>query len=828
MAIIKLGEIVEEGEMSYPRGCIGCKVKGWEDTHMSSASSAVTYTSVYTDSEPGRVFWGADEEISDGGSPRVIVYGYDGLPMQPVAPPSPDYPEYPEYLAPSDDEAPMEDQPLPDDASPVALSPGYVTNSNPEEDPEEDFEEEHDDGDTRKGGALALADLLLYMLLTLFPLWVLRHLDCNASAPTPRSPQLYGSPLPRQSRKHEKTVRLEPPCQPSHEGTHCENAAQPTPHTWAPLGIRAVRIQIRAASPPLLLPSTSHMTGIPEAEMPPRKRACFAILAPRFEIGESLTAGAARQPGPALEADTWDEIVEAMMEVAPTTLKRVDQRVTELDITVRYRTEEFHVRFEEAYDDRAYLRARVNILFRDRPYHRHTALALDREVVYARIAWTSSEERSAAIEAHVRTLEAQVATLIAQTTSLQNGDNSHGSGTGRRRQVPTQRECTYTDFLKCQPMNFKSTEGVVGLTQLVEKMESVFFICNCAIISQDVAYAMPWTALKRMITNKYCLKGEIKKLESEYWNLKICFTRLNVKQRIKGNLKILQETTKTNSSHSKGIMWHGLTLLGLEIRSLIDRNHYTLCTSKNQRAQWANPKGITCFECGVQGHFRSDCPKLKSGNQGNRAGNGNAIARAYAMGSVGTNPNSNVVTGTFLLNNRYASILFDTGADRSLVSTAFSSLIDIIPTTLDHGYDVELEMGSFDVIIGMDWLAKYHVVIVCDEKLVRVPFGEEILFFHGDESNNEHESRLNIISCTKTQRYLMKGCPIFLAHVTTRKAEDKSKEKRLEDVPIVQEFSEVFPEDLSGIPPTRQVKFQIDLMPGAAPVARAPYLLATI
>ncbi|GJV11223.1 hypothetical protein Tco_1352764 [Tanacetum coccineum] len=83
------------------------------------------------------------------------------------------------------------------------------------------------------------------------------------------------------------------------------------------------------------------------------------------------------------------------------------------------RTEEFQVRFEEAYDDRAYLRARVNTLYRDRPYHRHTALALDREAVYARIEWTSSEEKSAAIEAHVRTLQAQVAMLIAQTTSLQ-------------------------------------------------------------------------------------------------------------------------------------------------------------------------------------------------------------------------------------------------------------------------------------------------------------------------------------------------------------------------------------------------------------------------
>ncbi|GKG00651.1 hypothetical protein Tco_0302341, partial [Tanacetum coccineum] len=115
---------------------------------------------------------------------------------------------------------------------------------------------------------------------------------------------------------------------------------------------------------------------------------------------------------------------------------------------------------------------------------------------------------------------------------------------------------------------------------------------------------------------------------------------------------------------------------------------------------------------------------------------------------------------------------------------------------------------------------------VCDEKLVRVPFGDKILFFHGDGSNNGHESRLNIISCTKTQKYLLEGCPIFLAQVTMKKAEDKSKEKQLEEVSIVQDFPEVFPEDLPGIPPTRRVEFQIDLIPGDAPVARAPYRLA--
>ncbi|GKE08643.1 putative reverse transcriptase domain-containing protein, partial [Tanacetum coccineum] len=252
-------------------------------------------------------------------------------------------------------------------------------------------------------------------------------------------------------------------------------------------------------------------------------------------------------------------------------------------------------------------------------------------------------------------------------------------------------------------------------------------------------------------------------------------------------------------------------------------------TANNQRTPGAIQRVVTCFECGVQGHYKKDCPKLKNKNRGNQAGNGEARERAYVVGNAGTNPDSNVVTGTFLLNNRYASILFDTSVDRSFVSTAFSSLIDIVPTTLDHDYDVELadgkiikvntiirgctinflnhplnidlmpvELGSFDVIIGMDWLSKYHAIIVCDEKIIRIPFRNEIL--------------IDVMS--------------FLAHVTTKKAEDKSEEKRLKDVPIVQDFPEVFPEDLPDIPPTRRVEFQIDLIPGVAPVERAPYRLA--
>ncbi|GJX40189.1 putative reverse transcriptase domain-containing protein [Tanacetum coccineum] len=137
-----------------------------------------------------------------------------------------------------------------------------------------------------------------------------------------------------------------------------------------------------------------------------------------------------------------------------------------------------------------------------------------------------------------------------------------------------------------------------------------------------------------------------------------------------------------------------------------------------------------------------------------------------------------------------------------------------------------VELGSFNAIIGMDWLAKYQAVIVCAEKIVRIPWGNETLIIHGDGSNQGNVTRLNIILSTKTQKYMQKGFLIFLAHVTAKEVEDKSEKKRLEDVPMVRDFPEVFPEDLPGLPPTRQVEFQIDLVPGAAPVARAPYRLA--
>nr|GFB74272.1 hypothetical protein [Tanacetum cinerariifolium] len=233
--------------------------------------------------------------------------------------------------------------------------------------------------------------------------------------------------------------------------------------------------------------------------------------------------------------------------------------------------------------------------------------------------------------------------------------------------------------------------------------------------------------------------------------------------------------------------------------------------ANNQRGTGSGQKS-GCHECGVQGHFRRECPKLKNNNNhGNQGGRNNAPARVYVVGHAGTDPDANVVT-----------------ADRRIIGLN-TILRGCMLNLLNHSFNIDLipvELGSFDAIIRMDWLAKYQAIIVCAEKIFSIPWGNETLIIHGDSSNRGNATRLSIISCSKIEKYVKKGFPIFLEHITTKEVEDKSEKKRLEDVPIVRDFPEVIPEDLLGLPPIQPIEFQIDLVPGAAPVARAPYRLA--
>nr|GEW19477.1 putative reverse transcriptase domain-containing protein [Tanacetum cinerariifolium] len=337
-----------------------------------------------------------------------------------------------------------------------------------------------------------------------------------------------------------------------------------------------------------------------------------------------------------------------------------------------------------------------------------------------------------------------VAAVLAERDAdrSRNGDNNNDSGTGGRRQMTSLRECSYTDLLKCQPMSFQGTEGVVGLTRwkfldMVELSHEGCWIgcCLCNAMGSfeknDHRQVLPEgmfpeesTKVERHIGGlPDMIHGSVKaskpqsmqkaiKFATEMMDKKMLTHTERDKKPYKGTKSLCP---KCNYHHNgpcapKCTNCKKIGHLARDCKSrpaaIANNNNNQNNNNNNQRAQGANARGITCFECRVLGNYKSDCPKLKSGNQGNRAGNGNVMARAYAVGTARTNPNSNVVT----------------------------------------------EMGSFDVIIGMDWLVKYHAVIVCDEKLIRVPFGDEIFIFHGDGSNNGHESRLNIISCTKTQR----------------------------------------------------------------------------
>nr|GEX13552.1 hypothetical protein [Tanacetum cinerariifolium] len=534
-----------------------------------------------------------------------------------------------------------------------------------------------------------------------------------------------------------KTVRPQIPLSVSTEALIASAPTPPLPPPSPLTLLSSPLLQIPSLplplpSPPLLLPFTTHRTNIPEAEMLPQKRVCFTTPTHRFKVRKSSTAAAARQIGHTLACrvdygfiDTLDASIRASKGRVMIAVEEVNKRVTDLVTTQRQDTHELYVCHGDAQDDSDVLRAQISLLTRERRYFCSMSLSYEREeagdmvtraygcihALEARdlaclddLEDTSSKNGSKEnyppmIDAAIKELIAQgiVDTLVEYESNRSSGnsDDSHYSRSGKRRTEHTTRECTCSDLLKCQPLNFKGTKGVIWLTQWFEKMETVFQKSNCTESNEVEKYV---GGLPDMIQGSV-MASKPKTMQEPYKRQNVARVYTvgpGEKKEYEGSLPLC---IKCNYHHNgqcapKCNNCKKVGRLARDCRS-------PAATANNQRALREIQRVVTCFE----------------------------------LGNAGTNPDFNVVTGMFLLNNCYASILFDTGTDRSFVSTAFSSLIDIVPSTLDHDYDVELadrkiirvntiiqgctlnflnhpfnidlmpvELGSFDAIIGIDWV----------------------------------------------------------------------------------------------------------------------------
>nr|GEW34758.1 hypothetical protein [Tanacetum cinerariifolium] len=391
----------------------------------------------------------------------------------------------------------------------------------------------------------------------------------------------------------------------------------------------------------------------------------------------------------------------------------------------------------------------------------------------------------------VSTLEDQMRGLMLEDKEeKERGQGSNANETGGQDRAPLVRECTFSSFMKCNPTPFYGKEGAFELYRWFEKSEMVFSISDyaernkvkiadatlqyraltwwnsrVATLGLEVAIGKSWGDMKKMMMEEFCPSEEVQRMEDELMSLKLRDTNIvTYTQRFNELVLLCPEAVPTEEKKVEAY--------------IKGPGHYARNCRKKVVAIGANTQSnLVCYGCGEKGHTRNYCPN-KNNPQGEEA-----RGRAYVIKEADKNQGTNIVMGMFLLNNHYATVLFDSGSDKSFVNTSFSHLIDIDPVRLDTSYEVELadgrvastniklkgctiylvghlfkidlmpiELGTFDVIIGMDWLVEQDAVIVCGKK--------------------------------------------------------------------------VFPDDLPGLPPPRQVEFRIDLIPGAAPVARAPYRLA--
>ncbi|GJS04072.1 putative reverse transcriptase domain-containing protein [Tanacetum coccineum] len=338
-----------------------------------------------------------------------------------------------------------------------------------------------------------------------------------------------------------------------------------------------------------------------------------------------------------------------------------------------------------------------------------------------------------------------------------NGDGSHSLHGDNRRNVQTTRPCFYDDFMKCQPLNFKGNEGVVGLTRWIEKMEFVFNISGCTIENQVKGNDVP-TYIERfqeitLICTKF-VANETEKVDKYISGLL---------DNIYGNVKSSRPKTLDET---------------IELANdLIDQKLHTYVERQTNNKRKADDSSRNNHGHQQQPFKRQNVAKVYNMGSGEKKPYGGSLSKGSGNANIANAQKDN------------KAVPKGNGV-RSLKCREEWECIEEPGLQCRHGSNART-LDSFDVIISMDWLRRCHAVIVCDEKLVRIPYGNETLIFCGNKSNNGRESRLTIISCSKAQEYMVKGY-----------------------------FSEVFPEDLPGLPPARPVEFQIDLIPGATTIAR--------
>nr|GFA16531.1 reverse transcriptase domain-containing protein [Tanacetum cinerariifolium] len=281
--------------------------------------------------------------------------------------------------------------------------------------------------------------------------------------------------------------------------------------------------------------------------------------------------------------------------------------------------------------------------------------------------------------------------------------------------------------------------------------------------------------MKVMMTEEFCPPEEIQRMEGELWNLRV------------KEMDISSYTTRFNELVilCPGMVPTEQKKVEAYIRGLLENIKGEVTLSEPATLNKVVRMAHTLMEQKVKAIAEREADNKKRKWENFRGGKRNgARGQAYALRDGDQNLEPNVVT---------VNHLFE---------------IDLMP----------IELCTFDVIIGMNWLILHDAVIVCGKKEVHMPLKKRTLVVKGDD----WVSRLKIVSCMRVKKYVDRGSNLFVAQVV----EKEPTERRLEDVPVIYKFPDVFPEDLPGLPPPRQVEFEIELVPGAAPVTRAPYRLA--